>query len=321
MASVKEVAQLAGVSVGTVSRYLNGQQLKPANMAKIAAAIKQLDYKQNIIAKGLKNHRSFSIGLLMNSISSRFGAEVVSGIEQVVEAQGYSLLLSGFNGDNELIDQKIDYLMSHAIDGLIVFLADEEWQGMAKLAQMTIPVVSINSPNQLVNVDSILVNDRTSVNQVMHHIAGLGHQKIGMITANQNDYVARERYTGAQIAIDQLSGVELKTYEGDYSRDSGYLGAQQLIEQGVTALFVSNYNMSIGALTYLNMAGIRIGKDLFFGHYDYADQVNTQVVPILTVQPPTKAIGLKCAEILLERLSTGQPAGRTITMENHISGY
>ncbi len=74
MSSVREVAELAGVSVGTVSRYLNGQQLKAANQAKIAAAIEQLDYKQNIIAKGLKNNQSFSIGLLMNSISSRFAA-------------------------------------------------------------------------------------------------------------------------------------------------------------------------------------------------------------------------------------------------------
>ena len=87
---------MAGVSVGTVSRYLNGQQLKEKNMEKISEAISALDYKENIIAKGLKNNRSFSIGLLINGISSRFGSEVVSGIERVAEENGYSLLLSGF---------------------------------------------------------------------------------------------------------------------------------------------------------------------------------------------------------------------------------
>ena len=76
MASIRDVAKMAGVSVGTVSRYLNGQQLKEKNMEKISEAISALDYKENIIAKGLKNNRSFSIGLLINGISSRFGSEV-----------------------------------------------------------------------------------------------------------------------------------------------------------------------------------------------------------------------------------------------------
>lgn len=76
MASIRDVAQLAGVSVGTVSRYLNGHQLKQLNREKIAAAIESLDYKENIIAKGLKNNRSYSFGLLMNRISSRFGSKL-----------------------------------------------------------------------------------------------------------------------------------------------------------------------------------------------------------------------------------------------------
>ena len=80
---------------GTVSRYLNGQQLKEKNMEKYQKRFQRWTIK-NIIAKGLKNNRSFSIGLLINGISNRFGSEVVSGIERVAEENGYSLLLSGF---------------------------------------------------------------------------------------------------------------------------------------------------------------------------------------------------------------------------------
>lgn len=106
MASIRDVAKMAGVSVGTVSRYLNGQQLKEKNMEKISEAISALDYKENIIAKGLKNNRSFSIGLLINGISNRFGSEVVSGIERVAEENGYSLLLSGFADQPEKSNKK-----------------------------------------------------------------------------------------------------------------------------------------------------------------------------------------------------------------------
>lgn len=322
MASVKEVAELAGVSVGTVSRYLNGYKLKAANMDRIAAAIKQLDYKQNIIAKGLKNNRSFSIGLLMNSISSRFGAEVVSGIEQLFEVQGYSLILSGFNGDAQQVDQKLDYLMSRSIDGLIVFLTGEEWNSIEKLADLKIPIVFINRPNNLQNADAIVVNDRESVKQAIQRIIELGHKKIGMITPQQADYSAKERYGGAKEAVLGLTDVDLKIYEGDYSRFSGYQGAKELIQEGITALFVSNYTMSIGALEYLNVAGIRIGKDIFFGHYDYDDQIKNEEIPMLIIQPPTKAMGLKCAEILLEHLNNNTTTtGQTIVMKNQIDCF
>lgn len=321
MSSVREVAELAGVSVGTVSRYLNGQQLKAANQAKIAAAIEQLDYKQNIIAKGLKNNQSFSIGLLMNSISSRFGAEVVSGIEQRVEQQGYSLLLSGFSDQPALIDQKIDYLMAHSIDGLIVFLAGEEWQGMERLAALDIPVVTINNPNQLRNVNSILLDDRASVAQVMQQIIDLGHQNIGMIAANQDDYVARERLAGAKQTMAAYPDRQLHVFEGDYSRTSGYRGAQALLAEGITALFVSNDNMAFGALTYLSENGIRIGQDLLFGHYDYADEHQFGQWPILSIQPPTEAIGLAAAKLLLDRLQNKtQSDGQTILMHHEING-
>ena len=149
MASIRDVAKMAGVSVGTVSRYLNGQQLKEKNMKKIAEAISALDYKENIIAKGLKN-----------GISSRFGSEVVSGIERVAEENGYSLLLSGFADQPEKIEQKIEYLMKHVIDGLIVFLSEEEWSGFEMLTKMSIPVIALNCPEGPAGIDTILLNDR-----------------------------------------------------------------------------------------------------------------------------------------------------------------
>ena len=321
MAGVRDVAKLAGVSISTVSRYLNGQSLKEDTTKRIAAAVQELDYKENLIAKGLKNNRSFSVGLLMNSISSRFGSEVVSGIEKVVEKNGYSLLLSGFSNEPSLIDRKIDYLMKHSVDGLIIFLAGEEWAGTEKLAKAKIPMVLLNHPNTCDNADTILINDRHSVHQVITHYIRSGHEKIGIIAAPQSDYAARERLLGAQAAIAQEGVGDLSIYIGDYSRKSGFEGAQKLLKQGITALFVCNYNMSIGALECFNQNRVRVHQDIAFGHYDYSDEGEAAPITQITITPPANQIGEKAAELLLKRISASDKIPEQVyTLESEISG-
>ena len=225
MASIRDVAQLAGVSVGTVSRYLNGHQLKQLNREKIAAAIESLDYKENIIAKGLKNNRSYSFGLLMNRISSRFGSEVVSGIEKVAEENGYSILLSGFTNSKEYHD-KLDYLLQHAVDGLIVFFSDEKKFDLLKWQDIQIPIVFLNHPETQGIADVLLLNDRQSVFDVINHYLAAGHKKIGYLSAPQSDHTARERLFGAQAAMAN-NEAEMKIVVGDYTRQSGYRGTEE----------------------------------------------------------------------------------------------
>ncbi|MDA3972548.1 LacI family DNA-binding transcriptional regulator [Enterococcus thailandicus] len=324
MASIRDVAQLAGVSVGTVSRYLNGQKLRQSNVEKITSAIKALDYKENIIAKGLKNNRSFSIGLLMNSISSRFGSEVVSGIEKVAEANGYSILLSGFSKSEKQMDEKIDYLLKHSVDGLIVFLSSEEWIDMEKLAQVNVPIVSLNYPDPLNNADVILLDDRESVTNVISEYIAKGHQKIGYITAPQTDYTAKERLLGAKEAVENHPEVALEIYEGDYTRRSGYQGTKELLGANATAIFVSNYNMSLGSLECFNEQGISVKKDIAFGHYDYLSEGEQSILPQVTINPPTEKIGETAATIILERIkgvTENLPSEKqTIILNNQILG-
>lgn len=321
MASIREVAKLAGVSVGSVSRYLNGQQLKDANMQKIAAAIEQLDYKENIIAKGLKNNRSYSVGLLMNSISSQFGAETVSAIEEVMEANGYSILLSGFKGDVSMVDKKIDYLMRHAVDGLIVFMSEQDWDGMERLAELPIPVLTINSPTQLASVDRVRVADRESVAAVMTYYIKKGHQRIGILAAPQNDFVARERLAGAEEVAENHSEVELFKAFGDYSRLSGYHGAESLLEKDITALIVTNYNMAMGALEFLRHTN-DIRKDkLSLAHYDYTSEMADFLDDRIVIKAPTKTIGYMCAERLLARMNDESlPNAEELLVKNEIFG-
>lgn len=320
MASIRDVAQLAGVSVGTVSRYLNGHQLKQLNREKIAAAIESLDYKENIIAKGLKNNRSYSFGLLMNRISSRFGSEVVSGIEKVAEENGYSILLSGFTNSKEDHD-KLDYLLQHAVDGLIVFFSDEKKFDLSKWQDIQIPIVFLNHPETQGIADVLLLNDRQSVFDVINHYLAAGHKKIGYLSAPQSDHTARERLFGAQAAMAN-NEAEMKIVVGDYTRQSGYRGTEELVAWGATAIFVSNYNMSVGALECFNQKRLIVGKDIAFGHYDYLSEAEQSLLPQITVNPPAEKMGEKAAELILERIKMGKAATekQVVLMENQLLG-
>lgn len=321
MVSIREVAKAAGVSVGSVSRYLNGQQLKAANMEKIKTAIETLGYQENIIAKGLKNNKSFSVGLLMNNMSSRLSADLVASIEEVMENAGYSILLSGFEGSSERSADKVDYLVRHAVDGLIIFEADEHWPGMSRLADLDIPVISLNSPNQLPNVDSFLVDDRGSVERLIRYLIAQGHQHIGIIAAPQTDYTARERLAGVQKAVQAHSDVELEIYYGDYSRPSGFEGAKQLLSMGVDAVFACNYNMSLGASEYFNRAGIQLDKDISFTYFDYLDEMSSLISNRIVIQQPVKDIGGMCADRLLDRIEgRATNIGATFTFKDVIEG-
>ncbi|RRK11270.1 LacI family transcriptional regulator [Lactiplantibacillus garii] len=321
MASIREVAKAAGVSVGSISRYLNGQQLKAANMQKIKRAIDDLGYQENIIAKGLKNNQSFAVGLLMNNLASRLSMDIVSSIEAVMEQAGYSILLSGFQGSSTLAANKVDYLLSHAVDGLILFEADQNWPGMARLADVQVPVISLNSPNGLANVDSILVDDRGSVRRLVQHLIAQGHRRIGVLAAPQTDYTAHERLTGVREAVRSHPHVEATVYYGDYSRPSGFEGAQKLIDDHVDALFVCNFNMALGALEYCNRAGIRIDQDLAFSHFDYLDEMSSLISNRLVIQQPAKEIGKMCAERLLSRINhQSENVGATFVFDNLIVG-
>lgn len=321
MSSIRKVAELAGVSLGSVSRYLNGHQLKEQNMKKIAAAIEELDYKENIIAKGLKNNRSFSVGLLMNSISSQFGAGVVSGIEEIMEQNGYSVLLSGFKGDISLVDQKIDYLVQHAVDGLIVFMSEQDWDGMERLAELPIPVLTINSPVQLAGIDRVQVADRKSVSEVVEHLVHEGHTRIGILAAPQNDYVARERLLGAKQVADKYPDVSLAIEYGDYSRISGYWGGKNLLNQDISALLVTNYNMMTGVLEYLQQSPASEKEKLVLAHYDYTSEMAELLSDRIIIKAPTKQIGQRSAQLLLERMNENQSSeGKNEIIENEIFG-
>lgn len=322
MATIQEVAKLAGVSVGSISRYLNGHTLKKENMQRIEAAITKLDYKQNYSAKGLKSNRTMSIGLLMNNAQSMFSASMIATLADELEKLGYSMLFSGFQKNKSQLGNKLDFLLSRKVDGLIVFEAEQEWQEVQRLKNLEIPVISINTPLDFPKIDSILMDNRQSTKKVLKKMIAYGHKEIGIITGLQKDYIARERLEGVLEAFDEMNlpvANHAKIYYGDYSKTSGYAGLKNLLAHKVSAVFVCNYNMSLGSLQAIYEKDIQLGKDLSFASFDYFDSSDIFNPKLTVIRQPVTDMSLLAADRIVKKIQqTNSLEGKKFIMPNNI---
>ncbi|GAA3013197.1 LacI family DNA-binding transcriptional regulator [Tetragenococcus solitarius] len=305
MATIQEVAKLANVSVGSVSRYLNGHKLKDTNMKQIEAAIQKLGYQQNYSAKGLKSNRTMSIGLLMNNAQSIFSAAMIATLADELEKLGYSMLFSGFQKNKSQLETKLDFLLSRKVDGLIVFEAEQDWQETQKLKNLDIPIVSINTPLDFPKIDSIIMDNKKSTKSVVKKMIAYGHQEIGIIAGLQKDYIARERLEGALEAFKEMQVPLIghaKIYYGDYSKESGYTGLKKLLQQQASAIFVCNYNMSLGALQAISEKEIQLGEELSFASFDYFDASDIFKPKLTIIRQPVTDISLLAAKQIVKKI-------------------
>ena len=146
MSTIQEVAKRAGVSAGTVSRYLNGHQLKAGNQSRVEAAIEELGYRSNYLARSLRSNQSMSIGLLINNMLNHFAVSVVAQVEREMELNDYNIILSGFREDREVFIRKLENLIDRRVDGLILFEAIEDERARKLIEQSGIPTISISNP-------------------------------------------------------------------------------------------------------------------------------------------------------------------------------
>lgn len=316
MSTIQEVAKLAGVSPGTVSRYLNGHQLKAGNQARVEAAIEELDYRSNYLARSLRSNRSMSIGLVINNMLNHFAVNVVAQVERKMELNDYNILLSGFREERDIFVRKLESLIDRRVDGLILFEPIEDERARKLIDQCGVPTLCISNPLPYPRVNNILASSRKSCRTVTTRMIEAGHTRIGVLAAIQKEYVSRERLAGVLEAFDE-AGLPRKNAVvriGGYARECGYRDMMHLVkEDKVDCVFALSYGRSQGAQQALSELGLRIGEDLSFACYDYQDTKTYFHPSITTVCPPAIEIGnMAAAEILSmieeERLGTGVTA-------------
>lgn len=320
MVTLKEIAEACGVSATTVSNVINGKaKTSEETRQRILEVIKETGYKPNIMAKGLRIKRSRTIALIAEDIAQFTSPAIIESIMETCEKMDYRVVVHNlrlydrwqdtwYGRDDEyhsVIDPVIKDVLSAQVDG-IIYVA-----GHARIIKTfnkttELPVVMCYAYSESPAIPSVVIDDEQSAYEMVSYLIRHGHEKIGFVGGRIDNIHTAQRLMGYQKAVFEkgLLFDPKYIYYGDWSRKSGYEGAEKLVPQGVTALFGISDMMTGGIYDYLYEKGISIGKDISVVGFDN-ESISAFFRPQLTTtELPLREIGKKSAELLLEKLES-----------------
>lgn len=306
MSTIKDVAKYTGLSIATISKYLNGGNVLEDNREKIKEAIQKLEYKRNDMARGLKTNKTMTIGVLIPSLENIFFTTIVSIIEDILLDHGYGTIVCDFKENAELEQKKLEFLINKHVDGIIMVSYGGNQDYLDELLQGDIPIILLDRMVKDVECDVVLADNLNASYQAVEELITRKHKRIGIVCGPEDTYTADERRKGyIRVHQDYHLDVDPKLMVvGDYTVESGYKSLESLWNQQdrPTAVLVTNYEMTIGAIMAINDLNIGIPEDLSIIGFDNIQMAKVVKPPLSIVEQPMKEIGETAASLLIKRL-------------------
>ncbi|TDV53436.1 LacI family transcriptional regulator [Pseudomonas helmanticensis] len=308
MATIKDVAALAGISYTTVSHVVNNTRpVSQEVRLKVEAAIKSLDYVPSAVARSLKAKTTATIGLLVPNSLNPYFAELARGIEDYCERNGYCVILCNSDDNPDKQRSYLRVLLEKRIDGLIVASAGGD-SGLAQgLAGVKTPMVIVDRGLDGVDADLVRIDHEYGAYLATRHLLELGHRDIATIGGPASTSVAQMRLAGYCRALKE-AGVEVRQermLESDFTSTGGYNAAATLLESNPpSAIFAGNDMIGIGVLRAAAERNVRVPSELSVIGFDDI-QMSRYVYPALTtVGQSILQLGEMAAEVLLRRIAS-----------------
>ncbi|SEE20368.1 LacI family DNA-binding transcriptional regulator [Ruania alba] len=306
MVTAYDVATLAGVSIGTVSRYLTGNgYVGETSRTKIAAAVAELGYVHNRTAASLKTRKTGLIGFVVSDLRNPFTAEVAAAINHYARTHGYGVVLSDSMADPTVAIEAIDLLRSHDVDGIIITPPESPELEAAILAAIRhVPIVGIGLRTEPMSIDLVTVDTYTGSRTAVDYLAGLGHRDIAFIGSAT---MASGRYRGYEDSLIE-HGIPVReslVEVGPLNRDFGFDAMTALLDQHPrpTAIFAVNDATALGVVQAAHRHHLRVPDDLSVVGYDDVDLAAHSTPPLTTVAQPIRRLGEEAVRLMLDRLS------------------
>ena len=304
--TIRDVAAYSGLSLGTISKYINGGSVKGKNRKKIEEAIQKLNYKPNNIAKGLRNSRTFTVGVLLPSFKSSFYGAIISSIEEYLLPLGYKVIASEYHENEEMEIEKIKFFLYHMVDGVVILPWSTSGEQIDVINENKTPFVIIDQLLQGHMADGVILDNEAAIEEPVETLIKMGHRNIAIITGEMVQYTAMGRFAGYEKAMNHHHIPIKKEYirSGSYKIDGGYAAALDLfrLKKPPSALVVCNYDMTIGAVFAAHYLQVNIPNDISFIGFDDSPITNMVDPPLSIISQPMIEMGRGAASLLFKRI-------------------
>ena len=320
---IRTVAQLANVSIATVSRTINRVSTVNPKMAKrVFEAIEKLDYFPNTQARALVSGRSRLLGLIVSEITNPFFPELIQGFEDIAVEHGYEILISSTNYDPGRMALCIRRMLERRAEGVAVMTFGVERPLLEQLAERNVPLVFVDVGPERPGISLLKVDYHHGIRQGVQHLAALGHRDIAFVSGPKRLHSAQSRAAAFSKSLAECAIVADPAWivEGDHTMEGGIDAMARLLKSKhlPTAVMCSNDMTAIGVLHKLYRAGLRVPDDLSVIGFDDIHIAQVTIPPLTTIQMSCFELARAAVTALRAHVEEGGEPKRIYKIDTHL---
>jgi LacI family transcriptional regulator len=308
MPTIRDVAKKAGVATTTVSRVLNNSgYVSAATRARVEAAIQELGYVPNRVARSLRLKRTNTLALVVTDITNPFWTTVVRGVEDAANAAGFTVILCNTDESESKQDAYLQVLLQRRVDGILFTPVCSAPEPVKRVQRQKVPIVVLDRRVPGAQVDVVRGDSEGGAYELVRHLLDLGHTRVAALSGPETVSTSVERVVGYRRALREAGlseDAEWVRY-GQFTQRFGYETTTEIFAQArrPTAIFATNNFIAVGALRALRDGGLRVPQDVSLVCFD--DLASAVLIdPFLTVaDQPAYEMGRRATELLIARVS------------------
>ena len=318
--SLKDVAHEVGLSETAVSQVLNNRPCRISEQSKerIREAARRLNYRANEVARGLATRHSNTIGLIVPDIENPFFSSLAKRLEEACRAAGYGLFITNSDDRSDYDCEQLQRLESRGVDGIVFVPSDEILDESADgadlrrvLTGLSVPYVMVDRVIEDVECDKVFVDNEYGAHQAVAYLLDHGHTRIGCLAKTAHSQNGRLRLCGYENALEERGIPVLSEFvrECDYHSDSGYRKVDELLDEGVTAIFSTSDLITAGVMSRLAELRIRVPDDISVVSFDRNEASAIYLPGITAIRQDVAELACRAFDLLMQRIrgNVGNP--------------
>ncbi len=316
MSSIKDVAKMAGVSISTVSRVINNTaNVREDLKIRVLKAVKNLKYRSNPLARGLKGWPTRTIGLIIPDIENPFFPAMVRGVQDVANKNGYAIFLCNTDGDTDLEEAQFSLLLEKKVDGILLVTSMLNTPFLKE--KLSLPVVLIDRYVEFSKLSYVVVDHTLGMNLILDHLRNIGRQKAVFLGSKPVTSGARERFQIFMKHYSKEPKMKSRVFFGKYTEKSGFDMAKKLLKSGIKfdSVVCGNDLIAFGVLKAFEKERINVPNEVSVVGYDDISFSIYHFPKITTIHQPVYEMGEIASHLIIDAIEKGYSEPKHIKLE------